>query len=247
MSRHARTIGDTGYYHIITRGIGRQLIFEDPCDYQYYLWLLEKYSADTEVTVCAYCLMQNHVHLLLYDRQKNIPLLMKKIGVSYSFYFNKRYERTGHLFQDRYKSEPVEDDSYLLNVFKYILNNPRAAGLCSDDSYQWSSYRLYGSKRSFVDTSVFCGMIGSFENYAEFIAAVDEKQIPEDKPVRLNDTEARSILRKVLGTENGMVLQAFSSKERDSAVRRLRAEGLSIRQIERLTGISRGVIQKIEW
>ena len=247
MARQARPVSDTGYYHIITRGIGRQLIFEDPYDHQYYLWLLEKHSADTGVTVCAYCLMQNHVHLLLFDRKGNIPLLMKKLGVSYSYYFNKRYERTGHLFQDRYKSEPVKDNSYLINVFKYILNNPSASGVGADESYPWSSYRLYGSKSSFVDTSVFCGILGSFENYAEFIASASEIPGSEGTPVRMNDREASDILLKVLGTRNGMVLQSFDYRERNAAILRLRAGGLSIRQIERLTGISRGAIQKIEW
>ncbi len=247
MPRSARKSSETGYLHVITRGIGRQLLFEDAHDYSYYLWLLEKYSESTGVSVCAYCLMQNHVHLLIYDKEGAAPDLMKRIGVSYAYYFNHRYERTGHLFQDRYKSEPIKDDSYLLSAFKYILRNPQAAGICSAEDYPWSSYMLYGKKNSFVDTALLCGMLGSFENYARFVAEDDEKTMQEFEPVRVGDVSAARIIEEVLGSSSGTVLQSYDRKQRNEAISRLRKAGLSVRQIERHTGVSRGVIQAIEW
>ena len=143
MPRHARQMSTSGYMHIITRGIGRQLLFEEPEDYQHYLKALDRYCTETHVNVCAYCLMENHVHLLVYGETEQIILLMKKLGVSYSFYFNRKYDRVGHLFQDRYRSEPVEDDAYLLTVFRYILRNPCKAGICKASEYPWSSYGMY--------------------------------------------------------------------------------------------------------
>ncbi len=101
MARQARELSDSGFMHVIVRGIGRQLLFEEEENYAFYLDSLERYSRDLQVKVCAYCLMENHVHLLLYDTGKQIPTLVKKLGVRYSWYFNKKYERTGHLFQDR--------------------------------------------------------------------------------------------------------------------------------------------------
>ena len=121
MPRCARRFGESGYMHLIVRGIGRQLLFEDASDYRHYLKKLECYCLETEVKVCAFCLMDNHVHLLVKGDAESIVLLMKKIGVSYSWYYNKKYDRVGHLFQDRYRSEPVEDDRYLLTAFRYIL------------------------------------------------------------------------------------------------------------------------------
>ena len=249
MPRRSRLQSETGYLHIITRGIGRQLLFEDSADYSYYLWLLEKYSSETGVVICAYCIMQNHIHLLVLDRQNAVPLLMKKLGVSYSYYFNRNYERTGHLFQDRYKSDAIKDNSHLLGVFKYILRNPEKAGICSAEDYAWSSYRLYGKAGSFVNTEVFRDILGSYENYARFIAEEldDSIVITEGEPVRVSDKAVESVLLKTLGTVNGTVLQSFDKAKRDGAIKALREAGLSIRQIERFTGISRGIIQRIEW
>ncbi len=91
--------------HVIVHGIGRQLLFEAEEDYAYYLDALEKNSRDLHVTVCAYCLMEDHVHLLMYDPEQRIPTLMKKLGVRYWYYFNRKYVRIGPVFGDRYRSE----------------------------------------------------------------------------------------------------------------------------------------------
>ena len=85
MARQGRKLSGSGYMHVIVWGIGRQLLFEAEEDYAYYLDALEKYSRDLKVSVCAYCLMEDHVHLLLYDPEQRIPTLMKKLGVRYSY------------------------------------------------------------------------------------------------------------------------------------------------------------------
>ncbi|MBQ7184717.1 MAG: transposase [Clostridia bacterium] len=105
------------------------MLFEAEEDYAYYLDALEKYSRDLHVTVCAYCLMEDHVHLLMYDPEQRIPTLMKKLGVRYSYYFNRKYVRIGPVFGDRYRSEAVEDNRYLLSVYRYILREPEKAGI----------------------------------------------------------------------------------------------------------------------
>ena len=103
------------------RGIGKQLLFETPEDYRYYLKIIEEISKETGVTVCTYCLMGNHTHLLLYDKKERIPECMKIIGICYAQYFNKKYERVGHLFQGRYHSETIESDSQLKRAARYTL------------------------------------------------------------------------------------------------------------------------------
>ena len=154
MPRQARVKSESGYAHLIVRGIGRQALFEAREDYRFYLAILERYSHETEIQVCAYCLMENHVHLLVCDANARIALMMKKLGVSYSQYFNRKYKRQGHLFQDRYLSEPIDDERYLLTVFRYILNNPQKVGISAAD-YEWSSYRLFAQPSPIVDTRVF--------------------------------------------------------------------------------------------
>lgn len=230
--------------HVITRGIGRQFLFEDDRDYAHYLQLLEKYSRDTDVTICAYCLMENHVHLLIFDRCHNVANMMKKIGVCYSWYFNKKYDRTGHLFQDRFRSEVIEDQRYLLTSFRYILRNPQKAGICQASEYRWSSYDLYGSTTSFVDTSLLCELIGSKKEYETFINADNNDECLEYERSVHNDEWAKSIIKEMLGAESGIVLQKYPKEKRDNVIRKLRNRGITIKQLERLTGINRGVIQR---
>ena len=114
MPRTARQFSHSGYMHVIIRGNGKQILFEDYEDHYFFLSILKRYCEETEVRILAYCLMENHVHLLVHDLEGNTSQMMKKIGVSYSGYYNRKYERTGHLFQDRFRSELIEDEAYLL-------------------------------------------------------------------------------------------------------------------------------------
>lgn len=243
MPRRARNMSASGYMHVIVRGIGKQLLFEDARDYGYYLNRLELYCMETGVRVCAYCLMSNHVHLLVKGDPESIILLMKKTGVSYSGFYNKKYERVGHLFQDRYRSEPVEDETYLLTVFRYILKNPFEAGLCSASQYPWSSYRYYEKSPAFMDLSVIRSFLGDSDRYRKFIEQEDEDRVLEFSEVRHNDTWAKEELTKCLGISSGTKLQDYSKAERNAALIKLKEHGLSVRQISRLTGIGRNIVQ----
>lgn len=242
MARQARYLSISGYLHVIVRGIGKQLLFEEPADYRFFLSVLGRYSRETKVTVCAYCLMDNHVHLLLYNTEKQVPLLMKKIGVSYSAYYNEKYERTGHLFQDRYRSEPVEDCEYLVRVFRYILRNPEKAGICKASAYRWSSYALYSNDSSFVDTSAIVPLIGNQKEYDAFLKEPDEDDFLEHRNVPHDDQWAIGIIHQLLGGKSGTILQSFDRNSRNTTLRSLKDAGLSVRQLERLTGINRGII-----
>ena len=244
MARQARQLSDSGYMHVIVRGIGQQVLFEAPEDYSFYLNTLAQYSQKTEVTVCAYCLMENHVHLLLYDTKERIPILMKKIGVRYSYYFNQKYERSGHLFQDRYRSEMVEDDSYLLTVFRYILRNPEKAGICPTAEYRWSSYAKYGDRSSFVDTRIMESLLGDKAVYAAWIDEISDDECLEYISPKRDDAWALKKIHRVLGGKSGTSLQGMDRAARDEALRKLKKAGLSVRQIERLTGINRGAVQR---
>ena len=244
MPRHARLLNASGYLHLIVRGISRQALFEEKQDYNFYLSLLKRYSKETGVIICAYCLMENHVHLLVCDKNQATPVFMKKLGVSYSSYFNSKYDRCGHLFQDRYLSENVETRSYLLNVFRYILNNPAKAGICSAEEYPWSSYSLYDSESTFVNTSIFHVLIGDRENFLVFMAAGNDVECLEYE-IPHTDDWARSMIRELLDVESGTALQNWDRASRNAALRQLKEAGLSIRQIERLTGIGRNIIQRI--
>ncbi len=99
MPRLARQKSETGFYHILLRGVGRQNIFEDDEDKQRFLETLERYKKELNFELHAYCLMGNHVHLLIKDVANQLDQIMKKIAGSYAYYFNRKYERVGHLEQ----------------------------------------------------------------------------------------------------------------------------------------------------
>jgi len=242
MPRQARQLSESGYFHVIVRGIGRQAIFEERDDYLFYLSILRRFSVETGVAILAYCLMENHVHLLLRDDGQRVSLMMKKMGVSYSQYFNKKYERCGHLFQDRFLSEAIENEAYLLSVFRYILNNPAKAGICPAQAYEWSSYALYNVPQSLVDLNMIRELLG--DRYAAFVSEPNDDKCLECEAVPRGDNWAREMMRACLGEQSGMVLQALDRKARNAALRKLKEGGLTVRQIERLTGINRNIVQR---
>ena len=130
MARTARAVGDSGIYHVMLRGINRQRIFEDDEDREKFLEILKKSKEKDGFDLLAWCLMPNHVHLLIKENEVKLGTIFRRIGASYVYWYNGKYERTGHLFQDRFKSEPVEDDAVSLTVIRYIHRDPVKAGLC---------------------------------------------------------------------------------------------------------------------
>ncbi|MEK7119742.1 MAG: transposase [Patescibacteria group bacterium] len=144
------------YYHVYNRGHNKQAIFLNHKDYARYLKRLKEYLGKHNVTLLAYCLMPNHVHLLLYQKgEEPIDRFMHRLHTAFTMYFNKKYERVGAVFQGRFKAKLIETDEYLLHVSRYIHINPieilRAQGraLSSQlETYPWSSYGEYVNSRS---------------------------------------------------------------------------------------------------
>ena len=170
---------------------------------------------------------------------------MKKAGVSYVSYFNRKYDRTGHLFQDRYRSEAVETDEYLLCVIRYIHNNPEKAGIARASQYRWSSYDAYLNPTGEVDNAAALEILADWGGFSKLMREqADDRCLDVEARRTLRDEEAKRVIRSLLGVESGTQLQQLGRKERDAALRKLRESGLTILQIERLTGISRGVIQR---
>ena len=168
MPRQARRKSESGIYHIMLRGINQQQIFEDEEDSLRFLETLLKYKEQCGYEIYAYCLMGNHIHILLKEGKENLTLVLKRIAGSYVYWYNWKYRRSGHLFQDRFKSEPVEDDEYFLTVIRYIHQNPIKAGICKNiDEYKFSSYNEYIKKENLVDID-FCFSIIGKEQFIEF-------------------------------------------------------------------------------
>lgn len=245
MPRTARRKSESGIYHIMLRGINRQQIFEDEEDCRRFLETLSKYKQQCGYEIFAYCLMGNHVHILLKEGKENLTLMLKRIAGSYVYWYNWKYHRSGHLFQDRFKSEPVDDDAYFLTVLRYIHQNPVKAGLCkSVDAYRFSSYNEYVNKAVIVDTEFCLGIIDKVQ-FVKFNNEYNNDICLEivDNDFRLTDDEAIKIIRKVAKCKTISDFQALDKLKRNFYVKKLYDSGLSIRQICRLTGVSKKVVE----
>lgn len=245
MPRQARRKSESGIYHIMLRGINQQQIFADEEDSLRFLETLSKYKEQCGYEIYAYCLMSNHVHILLKEGKENLTLVLKRIAGSYVYWYNWKYHRSGHLFQDRFKSEPVEDDAYFLTVIRYIHQNPVKAGICRNvDGYKFSSYNEYINNATFIDTNFCLGIIDK-EQFIEFNNEFNDDVCLDisNNDFRLNDDEALKIILKTCRCKSVSDFQKFDKIKRNYYIGRFYQKGLSIRQISRLTGLSRKVVE----
>lgn len=145
MPRTARVLVDQGYYHIVTRGIDRRRLFRYKQDYELFVEIVAVYLRRFKVHVMNYCLMPNHVHLLMkVELALDLPKFMKAILQVYAAKFRSKYKSVGFVFQNRYKSRLIDNDAYLLECARYIERNPVRAKIVEDVAeYPWSSYCYY--------------------------------------------------------------------------------------------------------
>lgn len=249
MPRTARKVSESGYYHVMARGVSRQLIYEDDADRRAFLALLAGCCAERGVRLLAYVLMDNHFHLLVDGPLEDVSSCVGQLTGAYAARFNWRHGRCGHLFQNRFRSEPIDDDRYLLAVVRYIHKNPEAAGLSPASEWPWSSFREYTGEPELIDSEMVLDMLGGVGGFIEFHAHPQgsERPIECDGYVagrRFSDEEALEHARTLLGSLSVESLSGLPRGERDEAIGRLRDAGLGVRQIQRLTGISLGAISR---
>ncbi|WP_409252212.1 transposase [Bacillus sp. SCS-153A] len=144
MPRQPRKWIPNATYHFMMRGNRKSIIFHEPTDFQNYLNLLDRSSKSHPFRLHSFCLMNNHIHLLLETMKDPPTQLFRQINTCYAMYYNKKYDSVGHLFQGRFKAKHVDTTSYLLGVSKYIHLNPVEANLVKQpELYPWSSYSAY--------------------------------------------------------------------------------------------------------
>ena len=169
------------YYHIYNRGVGGQTVFKDNADYTVFLGLLKRYldsqpshspegepypSQFGKLELLAFCLMPSHFHLFVYQHSEDaMRLLMKSVGVAYGMYFNKKYDRLGPVFQQRYRASRISNEAYLLHISRYIHLNPQ-----NYSTWEWSSLPYYTDKYR-ADWVQPEGILDLFEgdNYLKFV------------------------------------------------------------------------------
>lgn len=247
MPRKAREKSESGIYHVMLRGINKQHIFLDDEDFEKFLWVLHDVKEVSEYKLLAYCLMGNHIHLLLKVEKEPIEQIFRRVGTKFVYWYNIKYQRVGHLFQGRFKSEPIDEEGYLFSVIRYIHQNPVKANICDSVSdYRYSSYREYVERNWIVDKDFILQMM-PIQEFIRFNNSVsDDKWLDFDDEVvkRLTDKQAIDIIELYSGCRTPDEFICLSDKKQAEYLGKLKEEGVSIRQASRLTGVNISVVRK---
>ena len=244
MSRLARTISESGVYHILFRGVNQQNIFEEDADFNKLRETIATVKQDLGFGIYAYCFMNNHVHIVLKEKNLgDISQIMKRILTKYARWYNTKYGRSGALIANRYKSVPVEIDEYFLQLIRYVHQNPIKAGIAKNvEDYPYSSFMEYIKKSDLTDTDFLLQMI-SLEEFVDYHQELEEMKFRVTDSKKKTDDEVLILLKKNYKIDNPKSITKFSKADRNKILAELKKE-FSIRQIQRITGISRGVITK---
>ena len=251
MTRTKRFEGESGMHHVYARGVGRCIIFEDDEDRREFVGLLGRYLCTDELSLHAWCLMDNHYHLLTDCHKSDIEMLstaMRNLNSLYAGFFNKRHGRVGHLFQDRFKSEPVDTDEYFLSLLRYIHQNPMKAGLVPSCAYPWSSFNGYLTSPWLVDNEPAASLFDGVEEFERFhdIMEVDARcgRLERSGNRSVADEELIELAREVLGSKRLESVAGMGRAARDEALRSLKQAHFTLRQVERLTGVPKSVVAR---
>lgn len=244
----------TRIYHVILRGINSQDIFLDDNDRKKFLKELTRTKEKYRYELYAYVLMNNHVHLLIKDEHDYISKIIQSISTAYAIYFNKKYNRIGHLFYNRFHSKCVENQKYLMNLQRYIHRNPQKDGISKMDRYEWSSYKEYIGESKLVNAKYILSILSSNEveaiklwkayNLVDFEDEYNEENEFELKK-RLTDDEAIDKIKNRLQIENIIDIQKYKVPFRDKIIKEIALiEGISKKQISRIIGLNRKTIYR---
>ncbi len=258
MARSARLESPTGYYHVMIRGNNRETIFKKAVEKRYFIELLQHTIEENKIAIVAYCLMDNHIHLLLHSELQTMSKALKWINIKFAGRYNHKYERIGHVFQDRFKSEIIDTEGYLIRALRYIHNNPVKAKMVSDVSaYKWSSYNSYtGRGNVLVDAAekqIILGLFqGSIERFKIFHLKEDDHEFLETEEDLERDRleKAQNIINKYRQRNqdrNGGIDGLNLGKEtlEEVILELIKRSHLSHRKIAELVGVNRGVVHRI--
>lgn len=243
MGRRSRVHYPGAVYHAMARGVDGRNIFSDDQDRNSFLSALERIKRQTDAVVYAYCLMGNHFHLAIKVGPVPLAAVMQRILTSYSITFNNRHDRSGHLFQARYKSIVCLDDAYLIGLIRYIHLNPVRAGLVAKpDDWPWSSHRTYlKSDQDGLLTEDLPNLDTPIEPVAFDPWPKDcDKNPPSLTRSSINETLTLTAIASLISEKTGIGIDELrSGSRRPNVVRAKRALSReAVRQGQRLSAIA---------
>ena len=251
MQRVWRTV--TGFYHVCARGTGKQLIFENDADRWEFLELMRDCCREAGVTIVAWCLMGNHVHLVLADYEDAMSAAMHRLLLTYARRFNKRTGRSGQLFQNRFDRCSLDTDRQLMAAIRFVHAHPQEAGISLIERYPWSSFAEYlracdsDVTKSFSDPSTVLELFGSAEGFIAYSLETPDGSDPVIHYMDETEWERHAFadkMAKCLGVPLNE-LKTVAPSRRDGIIFSLHDGGYTVREIERYTGISKSTVSRI--
>ncbi len=243
--RNARKTAESGFYHVVTKGEADKTLFFDDADRELYLEILRKVCKEHPLLLRAYCLMSNHTHLLIEDTEQALSDAMKQLNERYAWHFQQKTHRTGHVFKNRYWSEPVEDEAYLLCAMRYIHANPAAAGICKASAYPWSSAKDYLGRKGITDTDLMLDMLNGRDGFIAYSLQEPLRANPfPGSRLKQHQTtdELKNIACSIVGDPRS--LHALAPEKRREVVRLMHQSGFSGAEIAEVSGLTRSTVYK---
>jgi REP element-mobilizing transposase RayT len=240
-----------GYYHIINRGVEQRVIFKERADYEQFEELMCFYAKSYGITIHNYCLMSNHYHLLIEISQENLSKYMQQLNMKYSIYFNKKYNRSGHLWQGRFKSWYITDEAYLYTLMLYIEQNPLKANMVKAlEEYPYGSYKYFLDIDNIPECLEQSWIVQNYDNDTEAIKAflnstVDTSQLTQMKKasslVEAPNIDSKPDEKKL----KSQLSQTQDKKERNILILKAYKQGYSQHMIAKVLGLNQATVQRI--
>ena len=252
MTRQIREFSNSNVYHIIIKGNNDSVIFYDDMDRNVFLDRIKLTKDEFKYKVYAYCLMSNHVHMVIEVTNENLSKAIQSLTIRYVSYFNRKYDRKGPFVQNRFKSKNIENQRYFLEVCRYVHRNPEKAGIEKTSQYKWSSYREYIGKEKIIEKKTLMyylnNNIEDFIKYTNKVENIEEIMNYGDFELstKLNDDELIDIVLKRLNFDSmDEVINFFNRKENIEKVKELKdIKRISQRQLSRIIGVNNKLIAK---
>ena len=255
LAKKQREFSSTDMYHIILRGNDKNDIFYDNQDRKMFFKVMKITKEKFKYNIYSYCLMNNHIHMVIKIKDEFLSKALQSLEIRYSAYFNKKTNRTGHLFQNRFFSKKIEDLNYFLTVCKYIHRNPEKANIEKTQDYQWSSFNEYIGKEKYIDKNILMYYFdNNIENFKKYTLQNDDKEqlynLSEfEMKNKLSEDELIEIIKKKFDLKNASDVSIISEEERERILFSLKElkelKSTSIAQISRVTKVTEYFIKKL--
>lgn len=250
MPRQPRVYSKTDIYHVMIRGINKEKIFIKNMYKSKLLKIIQEISEEVDFSLIAFCVMNNHLHLLIKAGNYELTTFMKRFNIKYAMYYNKVEDRYGHVFQGRFRSKEVEDEEYLFGVLRYIHNNPLKAGITHNMlDYKWSSADDYFRQESDIISDVYLFEIlekfGTTKNFIDFhglddnIVYIDTKEEESERKQSIINTVTKEFINRYQFTD---VKEIKQHQKKELAEELIKLNVFSLKEIASQCNLSISVV-----